>query len=450
MFRRLTINIILLISMLGAQNARVHMEKNSRGFEGTVRTELNVDSGGLLEIENLTGDLILEGSKQNQFICLENFRVKIHDSQQAENIVAEHRAVINQNNQGVTIQRNKHSRDYSSYYEIKIPRNYSVDAVCKSGDVTAINLNGNFKMKTFGGDAEVSQLEGKINIQASGGDVNLDNFNGPVQIKVRGGDLELEEVEGEITVRNSGGNIDLEDLKGRGTIKNQGGNIDLNKLEGEHLNVVSSGGNITIDNSNLDIEASNSGSRIHITKANGDLDLNTLGGDIVVEGLDGNLKSKARGGDIKLGNITGNLNANLKGGNLSAKSIHGNLEAESKGGNITIREAYSNIEASSSGGNIRITKYNNKNSNLNNVNLTGEGGNLTCSLEESISAQIDAQIKMKKDRYQIISDFDLDIEKQRSLGRYILHGKQTLKSGQALIELQTSEGDIVIKKVINK
>ena len=84
MFRRLTINIILLISMLGAQNARVHMEKNSRGFEGTVRTELNVDSGGLLEIENLTGDLILEGSEQDQFICLENFRVKIHDSQQAE------------------------------------------------------------------------------------------------------------------------------------------------------------------------------------------------------------------------------------------------------------------------------------------------------------------------------------------------------------------------------
>ncbi|HMA63135.1 MAG TPA: hypothetical protein VKP78_10845 [bacterium] len=450
MLKGLTINIILLVSVLGAQSARVDMEKTSQGFEGTVRTELNVKPRGLLEIESLTGDLILDGTDQNQFLCLESFRVKTRNTGRAENIVAEHRAIIKKNNQGTTIQRNKHSRDYSSYYEIKIPRNYSVDAVCKSGDVTAINLIGNFEMKTLGGDAEISQLKGEINIQASGGDVNLDNCNGPIQIKVQGGDLDLEEIEGVVTVRNSGGSIDLESMKGSGTIKNQGGNINLNTLEGGHLTVENSGGNITIGNSNMDIRASNSGSKIHINKANGDLDLNTLGGAIAVGALEGNLKSEAKGGDIKLGNISGSLNATIKGGDLSVKSVHGNLEAENKGGDITVDKAYSNVSATSSGGDIQITKYNNKNSNLNNVNLTGKGGNLTCYLEKSISAQINAQIKMKRNRYNIISDFDLDIEKQRSFGRYIWQGKGTLKNGQALIELQTNEGDIVIKKVINK
>jgi len=445
------INIFLLLavsSLIGRETA-FELKKTGRGFEGTAETRIKADLKGSLEIKEISGDIFIEGTDDNHFVCKEMFKVKSHNKSTAMKMYQAHKAGVQPKNNHILIKGGKTDSEYSSNFEISVPRTYSINTISNGGDITIIRVESDISIKTSGGDLEGSGLKGNIVFSTSGGDVSIENSQGDMKAITSGGNIELEKLISKIHARSSGGNILIHDIKGDGSAKTSGGSIDLDLIEGDSFNVVTSGGNITAENSNINLIAKTFGGNIRISKATKNLDIKTLGGNINLDGLDGNLRAKSSGGNINVGNVTGSAYINTSGGDITIKSVNENGEFESSGGSITIQEAYSDITAHTSGGNIWVQKFNNENNDKNNVDLFSSGGDLTCFLSNGISARIKAKIKMKKDRYNIQSEFNMQKTKEYKKGKYFLEGESIINQGEALVNLETKEGDITIKEINN-
>ena len=276
------------------------------------------------------------------------------------------------------------------HFKIRVPIKFNIELETMGGDVTIIDVEGDFSGKTMGGDLEFSKLKGEINMTTMGGDISLEDAEIEGQLKTMGGDVDFNNVVGNIKGSSMGGDVTYNNVT-QGDINDKRSKVEISTM----------GGDIEVSDANAGVEAS------------------TMGGDIEIKNAKKFVKVKTMGGDIELGAVDGWIKASTMGGDIEAVMV-GNPDEGERG-----------VSLSSMGGDIELT--------------------LPDGLSIDFAIQL-TYTKNSSRKYKIISDFPMQI-KESSDWKYkkgnpskVIRGTGEVNGGKHSIRINTTNGNITIKK----
>jgi DUF4097 and DUF4098 domain-containing protein YvlB len=264
--------------------------------------------------------------------------------------------------------------------------------------------------------------EFNLDFHSSGGDLKVDGVEGEFDGKTMGGDLDLIRVKGMVDLETMGGDITIRDATLDGRVHTMGGDVDIINVSGT-LKSTSMGGDVQYDN-------------ISAGKSSKPIEMSTMGGDIDLAHAPNGAEVKTMGGDINI---------------ESAKKY---IVARTMGGDIEIREMDGRVKATTMGGDVEVRVVGTDDTDRS-VNLVSKGGDVTLTVPEDLSMDIDITLAYTKrgwDDYAIESDFDLAIEKTDKwnyswgMGRKFIYGKAKIGSGKNKIRIETTNGHIYLNK----
>jgi len=183
----------------------------------------------------------------------------------------------------------------------------------------------------------------KLDLKTSGGDIGIKMVDGTKEIITSGGDIEVENSKGDLGAITSGGDISIIKYVGRSVLKTSGGNIVVKELKGG-LEAATSGGDIEIFSNEGEISAKTSGGDIVLNYdgENRGIELGTSGGDISIllnPVFTADVLLKTSGGSIK-NNFNNSKMNELTKSKFVGKFNNGgsSLTAKTSGGSITVDE----------------------------------------------------------------------------------------------------------------
>ena len=157
------------------------------------------------------------------------------------------------------------------------------------GELTLKDLSGNLYARTSGGDIALLQFNGVCDIKTSGGEVTLKDVESSktIHASTSGGDIEAVKIVGDLRVKTSGGNIEIDYIKGSLYAKTSGGDIEISKVS-KNVDASTSGGDVEIEGAEGYVEASTSGGDVNVDIAqyhqgtDQHIDISSSGGDILL------------------------------------------------------------------------------------------------------------------------------------------------------------------------
>jgi DUF4097 and DUF4098 domain-containing protein YvlB len=266
------------------------------------------------------------------------------------------------------------------------------------------------------------------------------NFN--LDLSTSGGDVVIEgQLTGDVDLSTSGGDLKISDVNGMVDGKTSGGDIIVHTLE-KDATLSTSGGDIRVDHASADLQIETSGGDIVVGTVGRDLDASTAGGDITIDKVMGNLRASTSSGDMTIGKIGGSVDISTSGGDISLTSGNGRVSANTSGGDVEVMNASGSVDVSSSGGTVKVglTPKGSQGSRV-----ESSGGDVYLYVPPDAKASIKAEVSGSDDD-GIVSDFPVVIyNKSHGFGNE--SGEITLNGGGQEIYLQTSGGNIYIKKL---
>lgn len=253
-------------------------------------------------------------------------------------------------------------------------------------------------------------------------------------------------------VRTSGGNVELRGtMKGKLTGSTSGGDMRAANIDGTTY-LKTSGGDIWLGTVSAEAEVKTSGGDIKVEKVGKSLKASTSGGDVEVGDVGGDAVLSTSGGEVKVGKVTGSASLRTAGGDIELKSASGTVDARTAGGNIHLENITGSIEAKTAGGDVSAELIP---SGKGRSELRSAGGNVVLFLPSNAKATVEATIRIRgrwrhrKDEYQIRSDFQEE-SKTEDKDEQEIHATYKLNGGGDTIVIETSEGDIEIRKMSGK
>lgn len=175
-----------------------------------------------------------------------------------------------------------------------------------------------------------------------------------------------------------------------------------------------------------------SGGIITMDTLNGDIELKTSGGDITLTDIMGRVRAKTSGGVITGNNISGETRASTSGGDINYSNFTGDVNVSTSGGTVNLSGKDSRINAETSGGDINLS-YSGINKG---INLDTSGGTITIR----VPADFNAGLKLKTSGGTI--DCALKVNRPGKVTSSRLEGD--LNDGGNILKAHTSGGDIRI------
>jgi DUF4097 and DUF4098 domain-containing protein YvlB len=306
-------------------------------------------------------------------------------------------------------------------------KDFSID-INKTGDGVEVEsslLNEEFHN---GGLKFIIKVPSRFNLKINtmGGGITINNINGEIKGKTMGGPLDLSSLKGELDLQTMGGPVKLYDSDVNGRVHTMGGPVEITNVKGD-IKGTTNGGPVIMKNVTLKGD-SGSGDAVSIS---------SMGGDINVDEAPAGADIKTLGGSIKVKTAKKFVNAKTYGGNIDIEKTEGSIDASTMGGDITAEM-------------VGEPKEENRN-----VNLSSKAGDITLTVPENLSMDIDitlAYTKRNEDRYKIYSDFPLkqettsDWDHTKGSSRKYIYGKGKIGSGKNKITIQTVNGNVYLKK----
>jgi DUF4097 and DUF4098 domain-containing protein YvlB len=261
-----------------------------------------------------------------------------------------------------------------------------------------------------------------VEIHTKGGDISIEGIEGIFEGKTMGGDIDLRSLKGEIGLTTMGGDIDVRDSNLEGRVHTMGGDIQLDEVSGD-LKSTTMGGDVAYGNNAVESE----GEAIRIS---------TMGGDIDLKSVPNGAKVKTMGGDIEIGKAQKYIDARTMGGDIEIRSLDGWVTASTMGGDVTVRMVGDPSEGDR------------------HVDLSSKGGDITLSVPEGLSMNVDITLAYTKNSrpYSIYSDFELQIEETEKWvskfgsPRKYIYGKGKINGGKNKIIITTINGNVRLVK----
>ncbi len=407
---------VLAAAYLSAQE----FKKEGRYWVAEIEKKFDVSKAGNLVLDDVRGDVFITTWDKNLVQINEVRKMDVYTEEEAKAMLKDLKSLYSQSGNTVSVGAEGSYRSYmSSNFKIVVPTVFNVDVSTKGGDVSVADLTGSVKLATSGGDLEIRKIDGVVNAKTSGGDVTVEKTSKEVYVKTSGGDVELIDVEGLVDAKTSGGDIDVKNNKAKVVAKTSGGTIKL-------------------------------------TNVGAEVDAHTSGGDIIVNGSKGSIGVSTSGGDIELNDIGDVVSAKTSGGDVEAINVKNGIEAQTSGGDIELDGIDGYVEAATSGGDVEAKLTLKDFSKDHHVTMNSSGGDLKLFIPANLPATIDATIKISGfswNDYDISSDFPLttdrnkDRENKRGQRIELIHSEGKINGGGDLIKLETSNGNIEIRKL---
>ncbi len=344
------------------------------------------------------------------------------------------------------------------------PRDGEEEKESKSFNVTK---GGQLEVNVSGGDIQLSTWEkDAVTVVVDGIDeedmdyVKITQTGNTVRVEYRprwnsSGDVLFKislPAQFDADVRTSGGNIEVRGtMKGKLTGSTSGGDIRTGDIEGT-MDMKTSGGDIKLGTVSGEAEVKTSGGDIKVEKVGKSLKASTAGGDVEVGDVGGDAVLSTSGGEVKVGKVSGSATLKTAGGDIELRSASGTVEAKTAGGNIRLENITGSIDAKTAGGDIIAELIP---SGKGTSGLQSSGGNVILSVPSDAKATIDATIRIRGGfllhhvEYDIHSDFKEE-SKTVDKDEQEIHAVYQLNGGGDTITLETTNGNIEVRKLGNK
>lgn len=204
---------------------------------GESRLLFKVDPGVEIEIENIGGDLLVEGYDGEEFLAVGEG--PFTNSQEEESQVMfsssgdcrlriPHAAMLKIENVGgsckiVGINTDIEIDSVAGDAEVRGAVGVRIDSV--AGDMVVRDIQGDVHVDNVNGDADIRDVDGNVHVDNISGDAELRDITGEVHIDSLGSDIDLKDVEGEIIIDSVGGDVLVRNVSGEVTIDSVGGDL---------------------------------------------------------------------------------------------------------------------------------------------------------------------------------------------------------------------------------
>ncbi len=425
------LSLIFLFSLSSATMAQ-RLKKQGRYYVADIEKEFKVKPGGNLEIKNVSGDIQISSWSKNIVYIHERRKMDVFTREEAEAVLKDLKSQYQQIGNKIIVGNEGKYRSYmSSFFDIKLPREFNAQASTSGGDLSVSDLVGDAKLATSGGDIDVIKIDGIVVATTSGGDISAKRIKQNATLTTSGGDIDLEEIQGDVKAATSGGDLTLREIDGNVSASTSGGDIIVEKNTAKVV-VQTSGGDIELYDVGAEVKAS------------------TSGGDIVVRRSKGSVKLSTSGGDIKLIDIKGKVSAVTSGGDIEATTVMEGIKAATSGGDIELRDIRGFIKATTAGGDLFAEMTLEDFSKDHHISMKTAGGEIELRIPEKLPATINARLKITsraREDYDIVSDFPISIKKEKQGWDEIITATGKINGGGDVIELKTVNGNISILKL---
>jgi DUF4097 and DUF4098 domain-containing protein YvlB len=391
------------------------------GDERIIEQEFKMKMGATLELEIETGGSIeIEGWDKQQTAV----KVRIEGRDRDDVLVH-----FKETSSGLKIhsefEGRRKNRKSDVLFIIKVPEKTNIEVETLGGDLVIVNVEGEFEGETMGGDIQLDKIKGEVQLETMGGDVSVTKSEVDGKVKTMGGDITIADVVGNVKGSTMGGDVTYRNVTRH---KGKGGE--------EEVQISTMGGDIDIDYAGKKVSAKTYGGDIDVAKSE-EVQVTTMGGDINVGDAPAGAEVKTMGGDVTIRSAGEYVKAGTMGGDIEIDAIDGWVEATTMGGDIT------------------VTMVGDPEKGKRDVELESKGGDIELVVPAGLSMEFDIELAYTRDSdrdYEIVSDFDMNIEKstdwERKWGEKVkyIYGTGSVKGGKHMIRIKTVNGDIYIKK----
>ena len=318
------IYIVLLFSYSSfAQEIFAHPEKKDL-YRSAVEYSFDevLDDGAYTFIfENIDGFINIAGHPGSGSHLIIDKKVRAFNNKNALSILKNSNTDVfhDLQNKIVTIKKTSERYDHKimSTIDLHIPINTNIIGSIKRGDIIINELRGSIELHTESVDTDLKNLFGSVLYKNKGGNLFIEKTKGTLDINLISGDIKISETECDISIINENGNITLTNINGNINISTTLGENEISNLNGSEAFFEINVGNLTINNSSINIITKIDIGNITINKLKGSSDLFTAKGNIIIQDITGDIIANSNYGKIIGTNIFGGVKANSEFGNLN-------------------------------------------------------------------------------------------------------------------------------------
>lgn len=302
--------------------------------------------------------------------------------------------------------------DLPSFRMVQNGSTLTITSGSYSGDdlVLSVPSSINLNLKTSGGEIMLNgDITGKVEAVTAGGDIKTKNITGNASLNTAGGEIRTGKIDGDAVINSGGGDLHTGNISGTAVLNTGGGNVQVLNVS-KDLSVTTGGGNV---------KSGIVGGVFKVT---------TGGGNVDVEKVSSSAKITTGGGNVSVVGASGKTNATTGGGNLSFKNIKGGIKCFTGSGDVYLEL--------------------NPDPNVNSEVKSGSGS-ITLYLPANAKATVVAKVRGwdtwgEDNESPITSDFEVSTENKE--GPSTIRSVYQINGGGSTIELQTTSGEIYIKK----
>jgi hypothetical protein len=262
-----------------------------------------------------------------------------------------------------------------------------------------------------------------------------------------GGSVEISGIAGKASAESYGGPIKLHDIGGTAIGNTMGGSIDADNIGGD-AKLETAGGSITIGTVTGHIVAESAGGSISVGQGKGNISVETAGGSIGVKQCGGQLKATTAGGSIDVGDVGAGARLETAGGSIRLVSANDVVKAITSGGGIRLTKLTKGVIAETMAGGIEA-EFVARRQDFTDSKLATNVGDITVWLPSDLAVTVRATIEMANGHKIYAPDFpELQITTDGGdYGPRTIFGNGQINGGGPVLKLDTSNGNIVIKRV---
>jgi DUF4097 and DUF4098 domain-containing protein YvlB len=265
-----------------------------------------------------------------------------------------------------------------------------------------------------------------VKVETDGGGIVATGINGSVDAESGGGQVRMQDIGGSVRAQTGGDNIDVGSIGGDLMLETGGGRVSIGSVKGK-INATTGGGDIVLVASQQGAILEAGGGNIKVKQCGGRLRISTGGGNIDVEDAGGAVEIETGGGSIRLGSAKGPVHAQTGAGRIELNGVP-SAHAQTGTGAIVARFVGANGEHSDS-------------------MLETAMGDVTVYLVPNLNISVRASIDLANG-HTIRSEFP-EIRIMSEGGQWgpkTITADGTLNGGGALLKVNTTSGDISIRR----
>jgi DUF4097 and DUF4098 domain-containing protein YvlB len=261
-----------------AERQREQRRDNTRDWpEATEQFSRTIrfDRTGVVDIENLSGDIVITGGGGTDVRIEATKRVRNPREGQARALLQELQIDIAERARRIEI-RTRQPRVRATMSEVDY--------------MLAVPSGVDIVVKTISGDVRISNVRGELHAEAISGDVVLAGVGQVRTVKTVAGNIEISDSEGDVTASSINGDLILRDIKGRSlALETVSGDLRLMQTDVDRATLSSVNGDIDFvgrlsKSGRYDFSTHSGDIRLTPVSTSGfDVEANTFSGDVLSE-----------------------------------------------------------------------------------------------------------------------------------------------------------------------